>query len=81
MGPSTDYTIKNRKRQRRRNNSLHFFLNAELGLANSAPERLMTVVTRAYHQILKSSLLHHTTFLSNLFQYTINTRWFKYDPD
>jgi hypothetical protein len=74
MGPPTDYTVKNLKRQRRRNNSLHFFLNAELGLANSAPERLITVVTRAHHQIFKSSLLHHTLFIYDLFQYTINTK-------
>jgi len=74
MGPPTDYTVKNLKRQRRRNNSLHFFLNAELGLANSAPKRLITVVTRAHHQIFKSILLHHTPFLYDLFQYTINTK-------
>jgi len=74
MGPSTDYTVKNLKGQRRRNNSLHFFLNAELVLANNAPERLITAVTRAHHQIFKSSLLYHNPFLSDLFQYTINTK-------
>jgi len=72
MGPPTDYTIMNLKRQRRRNNSLHFFLNGELGLANSTPETLITVVTTAHHQIFKSSLLHHTLSLYDLFQYTIN---------
>jgi hypothetical protein len=46
--PPTDYTVKNLKRQRRREQQFIFFLNAELGLANITTQ---TVVTRAHNQI------------------------------
>lgn len=74
MGLPTDYTVKNLKRQRIMNNSLHFFLNADIGLVNSAPKRVFRMVTRAHCQIFKSSLLHNTPFIYDLFQYTINTK-------